>query len=240
MKNLFKRFLLCLTVFFVLCSSSCLKQEVTEKEVTSDAIKKLDTDVMEHREGELLFLFSIDAFIDRYNGFYQMDKNTPYLRPVGEWQRTIYDDGVQAKHETYYYQFTEDEKVWSLPSISVYVPSDGDYVQKITVNFDDHSYTEQTFQLYESMCYYTLKTLFPEFDHERIIELYTKLNQLAYDHLSNEKYSADIVPYALYYKDGIGVYSHFVIGGMLRICVVPVTQEYLKELETKGVLITEI
>ena len=233
-------FLLCLAANFVLYGSGCERQHKTETEVPPAPIKQLNTDVMEYREEELVFSFSMDDFIDSYNGFYQMDKHTPYLRPASEWQCTVYDDGVQARHKTYYYQFAEDEKVWSLPSISVYVPPDGDYVQKITVNFDDHSYTEQTFQMYESMCYYTLKTLFPEFDHERIIELYTKLNQLAYDHLSNEKYSADIIPYALYYKDGIGVYSHFVIGGMLRLCVVPVSQEYLKELETKGVLITEI
>lgn len=47
---------------------------IEEQEVVE--IKELDIDVIENREDELVFSFSINDFIDSYNGYYWKDKKS--------------------------------------------------------------------------------------------------------------------------------------------------------------------
>ena len=110
------------------------------------------------------------------------------------------------------------------------------------LSFDDHSYTESMYHLYERTCFYTIKVLFPSFDDTEIVELYTKLNELAYqDIFPNEHgYSSDSIPVALFYKDGIGLYPYFAIGESVHLCVIPVTDQTIAAFETKGTAIYEI
>lgn len=205
-------------------------------------IKELDFEVIENRSGELVFSVSIDDFIDSYNGYYWNDKNIRYLLPSTEWRSQIYDTAIHSNYETKYYNFTEDEKIWSLPTISVYVPTNNDYIQEITLNFDDHSYTKQMYTLYEEMCFYTLRVLFPDCSSDKITELYMSLNKLAYDNVfPNEKgYNSNSTPCALYYKNGIGLYPYFAIGECFHLCIIPVTQETISDFEARGVRIYEI
>ena len=202
----------------------------------------LMSEVIENRSGELVFSVSIDDFIDSYNGYYWNDKNIRYLLPSTEWRSQIYDTAIHSNYETKYYNFTEDEKIWSLPTISVYVPTNNDYIQEITLNFDDHSYTKQMYTLYEEMCFYTLRVLFPDCSSDKITELYMSLNKLAYDNVfPNEKgYNSNSTPCALYYKNGIGLYPYFAIGECVHLCIIPVTQETISDFEARGVRIYEI
>lgn len=205
-------------------------------------MKELNIEVMDNREDELVFSFSIEDFIDSYNGYYWNDKNSRYLLPSSEWRCSTYETGIHSSHETLYYNFTEDEKIWSLPTISVYVPTNADYIQEITVNFDEHSYTESMYELYEQMCFYTLKMFFPDLSNEAIIDLYTEANKLGNINVfsSENWYSSESVPCALFYKDGIGVYPYFAIGDWEYLCIVPVTQETIAQFEQEGVEIIEI
>lgn len=207
-------------------------------------IKKLDISVLDNREDELVFNISIDDYIESYNGYYWKDKKSRYLLPSSNdnWRTQILDTSIHSKHETVYYNFTEDEKVWPLPTISVYVPANSDYIQEITLNFDDHSYTEAMYKLYEEMCYYTLKVFFPDLSDDKITQLYTTLNSLAYDNLvpHEQGYSSNSVPCALYHKDGIGLYPYFAVGECVHLCIIPVTEETINDFEKKGVEIYEI
>ena len=207
-------------------------------------IKKFDISVLDNREDELVFNISIDDYIESYNGYYWKDKKSRYLLPSSNdnWRTQILDTSIHSKHETVYYNFTEDEKVWPLPTISVYVPANSDYIQEITLNFDDHSYTEAMYELYEGMCYYTLKVFFPDLSDDKIIQLYTTLNNLAYDNIvpHEQGYSSNSVPCALYHKDGIGLYPYFAVGECVHLCIIPVTEDTIKEFEQKGVIINEI
>lgn len=132
--------------------------------------------------------------------------------------------------------------MWSLPTVSVFTPSDESYVQEIMLNFDDHSYTESMYRLYERTCFYTIKVLFPSFDDAETVELYTKLNELAYQNVfpNEQGYSSDSIPAALFYKDGIGLYPYFAIGESVHLCVIPVTDQTIAAFETKGTAIYEI
>ena len=137
------------------------------------------------------------------------------------------------------YDFS-DKTILPFPTITVYVPSNDDLVQEITVNFDDHSYMDSLYKVYEEMCFYTLKTVFPDLEDEKIINLYTTLNQLAYENVMPVKYASGAVPCALYYRGDIGVYPYFALGDYVRLCVIPVTPQYLDQLRAQGVGVYEI
>lgn len=203
-------------------------------------IKKLDLQIMENRENELVFQASIDDFIDSYNGYYWKDKEVRYLLPSLEWNAYLYDKAVHSAYETCCYIFSKDEEILTFPTITVYAPSNGDFIQEITVNFDDHSYMDSLYDIYEEMCFYTLKVFFPDLPDETLINLYTTLNQLAYENVTTIKYTSESVPCALYYRGNIGVYPYFALGECVHMCIIPITQEYLDELQRKGTAIFPI
>lgn len=205
-------------------------------------LKELDIDVIENRKNELVFQFSINDFIESYNGYYWANKEKRYLKGLKNWQKLKYDTSIHSMYETYHYNFAEKENVWSLPIISVYVPTNADYIQEIVCEFDDHSFSDTMYELYEEICFYTLKVFFKELSDEKIIDLYKTNIQLAYDNIfPNENgYSSNSVPVALYYKDNIGVYSYFAIGESVRLCIIPIEQETINTFKEKGTKIYEI
>lgn len=205
-------------------------------------IKDLDIAVMENRENELVFDISIDDFIESYNSLYFRDKSREYLGPKSEWRMFTYDDAIHSDHETSLFEFTQDERIWSQPTITVYVPTNGDYIQKVTVNFDEHGYSESFYAEFEELCFYTLKAFFPDMDDDEIVALYEEANYLGNLNvfLKEDGYKKGCVPCVLYHKDGIGVYPYFAIGEWVHLCIVPVTDEMLDEYAAKGAEINEI
>ena len=218
------------------------RQTLKEVEPTATEPKALNIEVMENRENELVFNISIQDYIRSYNAHYKNGYCRDYLTAASQWQCYTYDSAIHSQHEMLYYYFTEDERVYSLPTISVYVPTNGDYIQEVTVNFDEHSYSESGYEQYKEMCYFTLKVFFPELDDERLFDLCTEIIALGNQNVftSDEWYGSDAVPYALFHKDGIGVYPYFAIGDWEHFCVIPVTEETIAKFEQKGTLIYEI
>ena len=197
---------------------------------------------LDDQENELFFSCTVNDFIESYNGFWYQSKKELYLTPIDKWIKDEYDRGIHFANKTRGYYFKKDYKNWTLPSISVYVPQNADYIQEITIDFDDHSYRKEMYELYEEMCFYTLKVFFHNLSDENLTELYKTINQLAYDNIfPHEKaYTYDSVPCALYYKDGIGVYPYFAIGQSVKLCILPITDQTLNEFKEKGVAIYEI
>lgn len=202
----------------------------------------LDTSVIQGREGELDFAFSLKDWIACYNQHYEADKGEPYLRPEEEWSQQVFETAIHSQQETVHYEFVADDRMFTLPTMTVYVPPEGGCVQEITVNFDDHVYTDTLYELYEEMCFYTIKTLLPDLETEEITEIYQALNEVAYGELrlNQQRYSSEVVPVVLYYKDGVGFYPHFALGDYVRLCVIPVTEETLADYQQRGTELHEI
>jgi len=221
-------------------SEDNLQAERTEEILGEEVRKKeLHIEVMENRPGELVFQVPMDDFIDSFNGLYWADKGERYLLLSLQWRSYVYDTSIHSNHKTFRYHYSRDESILPLPTITVYAPSNADYIQEITVNYDAHSSFEQMYTIYEELCYYTLKVMFPDLLDDRIRELYTTLNRLAFEHDTNMKYTAESVPCALYYRDNIGLYPYFAWGEDVHLCIIPVTQARIEEMRNKGVEIIE-
>ena len=215
-----------------------------EAESTASQVENgaLDIQVMENRKNELVFTISTSDYVESYNSYYKIDYYRSLLPPVSQWQCFTYDSAIHSEYETKCYSFTEDEHVYSLPTITVYVPTNDDYIQQITVNFDEHSFTQSGFEKYKEMCYYTMKVFFPDLPDARIMDLCAEIVALGNQNVfsSDEWFSKNAVPFALFYREGIGVYPYFAIGDWEHFCITPVTEETVTEFEEKGVQIHEI
>lgn len=213
--------------------------ESTASQVETGA---LDIQVMENRKNELVFTISTSDYVESYNSYYKVDYCRSLLPPVSQWQCFTYDSAIHSEYETKCYSFTEDEHVYSLPTITVYVPTNDDYIQQITVNFDEHSFTQSGFEQYKEMCYYTMKVFFPDLSDARIMDLCAEIVALGNQNVfsSDEWFSKNAVPFALFYREGIGVYPYFAIGDWEHFCIIPVTEETVTEFGEKGVQIHEI
>lgn len=196
----------------------------------------------ENREGELVFSISIEDFVEGFNCLYAGDYGRNYLLPPEEWQTYTLNSAIHTDYETVCFYFSEDEKVLSLPTMTVYVPTDSDTIQEVTINFDEHSYTEATYAMYEQMCFYTLKVFFPTLSEEAVVELYQEANRLGNEKVFSSEawYDNGAVPCALFFQDDIGVYPYFAIGDWVRLCVIPVSEAVVEDFRQKGVEIHEI
>ena len=215
-----------------------------EAESTASQVENgaLDIQVMENRKNELVFTISTSDYVESYNSYYKVDYCRSLVPPVSQWQCFTYDSAIHSEYETKCYSFTEDEHVYSLPTITVYVPTNDDYIQQITVNFDEHSFTQSGFEQYKEMCYYTMKVFFPDLSDARIMDLCAEIVALGNQNVfsSDEWFSKNAVPFALFYREGIGVYPYFAIGDWEHFCIIPVTEETVTEFGEKGVQIHEI
>ena len=223
-------------------SSGPAKEPDTTATASPAEAPTLDFEVIENRENELVFNRSLDEFVDCYNRLYDADHNAFYLSKPSEWKNFIYDSSVHSDHKTKLYEFSIDQELWTFPSITAYIPTNKDCIQEITVNFDDHAYSESFYDAYEELCYYTLKVFFPELSNEELTDLYTELNEIGvqnvFDH--DQGYEKGCVPCVLYHKNGIGVYPYLAVGEWRHLCIIPVTEERLHDFAEQGVEIHEI
>lgn len=154
-----------------------------------------------------------------------------------EWYTDVQDAGRHKGDR--YYEFRADAAVWTLPSITAYTPLDETVIKELTVNFDDHSYTDKMYRKYEEMCFYTLKVFFPDMSGERLTELYKEVIKKAYDNIfpNEQGFHSGHPPSDLYYRGGTGVYPYFAYGESVRMCIIPVTEREIGSYKKKGVRI---
>lgn len=207
--------------------------------VRRGAEKEFEAAFAENREGEFVFTFSVDDFIERYNSIYQADRGVLYFAPSWEWRSYNYDRAIHSGYACTYYHYSKDETILPFPTVSVYTPSGSDNVLEITLNFDDHSYTDPLYKAYEDMCFYTLKTLLPDLAEDEIVTLYKTLNDLAYEHLTPIKYTAKSAPCAVYCRGNVALYPYFAIGESLHLCIIPAAGQYIEQMEQRGAQILQ-
>lgn len=192
------------------------------------------TAIGQDEEGKPVFSLSVDGFIGDFNALYREEKGVDYLTPADRWKR--YDSEALG---AVCYQFSENEQVWSLPTVTVCVSPDGTGIRQVVVKFDEHSRTESLYALYERLCACTLRAFLPELDRDAAAELAGEVNRLAYENVfaHEDGYGPEAVPRALFYQDGVGVYPYFAVGEWVHFCVIPVTEDVVRDYESKGVTV---
>ena len=242
---------ICLIIAFLLagcshlhCYDTQISQETTEASLNTktDNPDILQVRIEENRENEQVFTISIEDYIECFNSFYRENNDRDFFSPVSQWQCYHRDTGIHSDHEMKFYYFQLDEKVYSLPTVAVYVPTNADRIQEITVNFDEHSFTESGFQLYKEICRYTMNVFFPDLTDEERSTICSEIISLgSRDVLSSEEwYDTGTIPCVLFHRDGIGIYPYFAVGDWDRFCVIPVTEDIVSSFTQKGVEIYEI
>lgn len=207
-------------------------------------LHELDIAVQKNANDENVFNITMDDFIQSYNGYYWQDHGERYLQAASEWQVSFLDSTVESAYPATQYSFRADENTWTLPVVNVIVPDSGEQIQQIDLNYDEHSYSEATYALFEKDCYYTLKVFFPDLSEEQLTSLYQTINQSSYDNTfpSDQQYRAGSarLPAVLYYKNGIGVFGYFAIGAPVHFCVIPVDEATIADYKAGGVDVQEI
>ena len=115
---------------------------------------------------KLYFAIEIKDFIDAYNYCYYQDYGKKYIQSLVTWYSYKQDFG-RLKGDMCY-EYTENKKILTLPTVAVYTIKHTKNIEAITVNFDDHSYTEKMYKKYEKLCFYCLKMLFPNMEKNKI------------------------------------------------------------------------
>lgn len=198
----------------------------------------LDVQVEKNDDDLLVFDCTLDDFIASYNGFYWQDAGKRYLRSADDWRADAVEETVHADEPATQYTTSADPDRWTLPQMKVFVPEGDTRIEQVAVTYDDHSYSEATYALFEEDCFYTLKVFFPDLDDEVLRETVQTLNRTAYDHtfLSEQQYRPGKAqrPAMLYHRDGIGVFAYFAIGAPLHFCIIPVDDALIDDLTANG------
>lgn len=198
--------------------------------------------VQEYHRNDAVFSVTLEEFIRCFNSLFESQFQSDFFPSSRDWSISHRNKGIHTDYPVMEFRFSEDPLVFSLPAVTVYTPMEERFIQELTVNFDEHSYTEEGYQRYRLLCADTLNVFFPELSREAARNLCDQILLLGNEHIfsSQEWYTSGAMPYALFYKGGVGVYSYDAIGDWRRFCIIPVTAERLREFEEKGVTLYEM
>ena len=202
----------------------------------------LDTAIRLVHGDDPVFSATLDEFIRCFNGIFCQVSGADYFPDASRWNRSSLSDGIHSPYPARQFRFCEDESVYSLPTVTVYTPLEDRYIQEITINFDEHSYTEVGFGRYRMLCRCTVMAFFPAMSEESAEKLIDEILLLGSQNVfdSDAWFGTGVVPCTLYYKEGIGIYPYDAIGDWRRFCILPVTEARLREFEQKGAVLHEM
>lgn len=195
----------------------------------------LDVKSAKTDKNELAFSFTADDFINSYNGFYYSDNVKNYLRPISDWMKYSRDNSPHSKYETLFYLFSENGKVWPYPTITICTQANSSIASEVMVSLDTHAYSNDMYEVFKEMSYYSLKVFLPSMEQSKIEDLFEKLYKLSYKNYVETPYGYDPTPPAIYVSGETGIYPYYAEGEPLNICIIPVDNEYIEKLKEKGV-----
>ena len=186
------------------------------------------------KDGETLcFAFSPADYIDGYNQLCRKEREGGDMRPFSAWVG-LTDEAADSPFSGWNVRrFKQDENCWSDPAVMIYPSEDGKHVRAITFDLDDHAYTEYSFVEFRRSCLRSMRLL-TGISGDAADALFEALYLQAAEGKGWYPDSSGAVPRVIYCGGNVGFYPYFRNGCMLRICAVPVTDEYLSQLEANG------
>ncbi len=192
------------------------------------------------QSGMLTFSSPLSVYIDSYNGSFYKEKHMRYFPPSENWQQYRYglSNGEPLLSHWYFTENTADEKC---PTVSVYTAGTAQNVWKAELIFDTHAPHEMQ-SLQKDLFHHSMCVFFADVPYRVCWDVYQTVTQSAEEYVC--RVPSDTVPgYAvktLCYEGSVGVYAYALSGSELHICFVPLTEELLREYESKGVTLYDI
>ena len=111
----------------------------------------------ESRRDETVFDVSVEDFIEYFNRVYRQRNEIDYLHSLNSENWYFYSELSPCfGYEAVRYEFSEDRKVWPMPTISVYTPNNEE-IYEFRLTFDDHGYQDKLHDLFRELCCCTEK-----------------------------------------------------------------------------------
>lgn len=186
-----------------------------------------------NERGESVFSLTLTEFVERFDRAY----GHSYLNDASFVSCS--EHSPRFGYEVTWYKFSEDAKVLPMPTLSVYM-SDEDKVYEVRVTYDDHSFQESLYDLFDALCTGLLKTGCPELSDDELgfvlSELYSMSNENFFgDH---HRYGdPERPPLTRLIQSGSAGFYCFYGSGNVEVCMLPLTDEALKALDAEGVQI---
>lgn len=190
--------------------------------------------------GERVFSVTLEDVINSYNGYYYDAHGRSYMRHQALWQKERQPAGMHFGEECDVYTYCMDFAKWTLPRMSAYCSTTDEQLREFVCNYDDHSYSPESFALYEEVCANTLRVFVPDLSAKEAQEWAAHINKIGDDNTfnSDKQYrSADMKPTDLFVHDNVGVFSYVAIGAPLNFCVIPVDDILIESYRISGVRI---
>lgn len=220
-------------VLYTLYFDGTIKHESPEeKEIDISAC------VTENENGESVFAVPVADFIDCYNGVYRQTHDADYLNSIrSENWHSFPDHSTCFGYDSVRYKFSEDNTVWSMPTISLYA-ADNDEIYEVRMTLDHHGYQDNLFEIFKENSICMEKTLMQQLSEQEAETLF----EILYDQ-SEFNFFGDHAAYgdpkrpqlnAVYQNGNIGMYC-FYGSGNIEICFIPLTSGTIGLLRNKGI-----
>lgn len=214
--------ILCVALLMMLggCASKSAEDMNEHKDETLEPVK-FDVQIVKTDTGEDAFSISMEDFIESYNSFYAKDNGEGYLGDVDEWQMFASGPTFHNANETTCYTYSEDLSVRAIPQMKIYADSPNSGIYQISLAYDDHSYSIETYDMYEEMCFYAMRTLFPDESDKEIKNRCELMMKAVDESFTLDKQEAEEMPELTYQYNGVGMYPYYLVGKMMEIRIVP-------------------
>ena len=215
-------FLFCVIMAVTLCgcnNSQELSKDHTEESKTNNEIIQLDIDVIKTETGDEAFSISLTDFIESFNSYYNKDNTEIFLRDLKEWQ--MYDVVPDTNNDivTTCYAFSEDMDIRALPQLRIYADNTKSGIRQISMCYDIHSFSPETYERYEELCYYVMRTMVPDAADDEVWSYTSKLLEALDESFTTDKTYQAEGPEYIWGK--VGAYPYYVVGETMELRLIP-------------------
>ena len=220
---------LCVVMAGVFSGCGTIDKEVEDngsKKAAAEVLK-LDVSSVKNDSGEQVFNISLEDFIASFNGAYakgndveEKAESTGYLGAVDKWQMYTDSPAIGNHKETTLYVYSQEPEVRSVPQIKIYADSSKNGIYQISLAYDDHSYSPQTYEMYRELCVYTLTVMCGGKTEEEIVALTEDALAAVDESFTLEKAEAAVND-PIYADAVMEIYPYYVAGDTMEIRIVP-------------------
>lgn len=214
--------LVCIVIIGLLagCGDADIEDKGDITEADPAEVIKLDIESVKNDLGDQVFNISMEEFISSFNSLYAKDNSSGYLGDIDKWQMYTAAPTLGSTKEMMLYIFSQEPEARSVPQIKIYADSPRSSIYQISIAYDDHSYSPETYDMYRELLHYTLKTMMPDKSDKYLAGLAEAL-LIAVDESFTTESSTASHNEAAYGNEIMEIYPYYVAGDTMEVRLVP-------------------